>query len=71
PRRRDPGAWDSGLLDPGQSYRFVMEREGLFSYGDVENPGASATIIVDENAPRTLPTLDETKSVIYLPLVVR
>ena len=40
--------WDSGVLEPGQSYRFTVAKAGSVSYADAANPANTATIIVEE-----------------------
>jgi uncharacterized repeat protein (TIGR01451 family) len=42
------GAWDSGLLDPGESYKFKFNALGTYTYRDAANPTATATVIVAE-----------------------
>ncbi|MEZ4674440.1 MAG: GEVED domain-containing protein [Caldilineaceae bacterium] len=44
----DNGAWDSGLLTPGSSYKRQLTQEGTYTYRDSENPAFTATIIVAE-----------------------
>jgi plastocyanin len=40
------GSWDSGLLDPGESYRRVFRRTGSFPYFCTAHPGMRGTITV-------------------------
>ena len=44
----DSGAWDSGLLGPGDTYRRQLQTVGSYTYRDVTNPELTATIIVEE-----------------------
>lgn len=62
----DSGAWDSGLLTPGSSYKRQLSTEGTYTYRDSENPAFTATIVVAKAAEQ--PT---TNSTIFLPLVNR
>jgi quinohemoprotein ethanol dehydrogenase len=43
--------FDSGILDPGQSYSFTFDQPGTYSYFCVPHPFMRGTIIVDPNAP--------------------
>jgi plastocyanin len=40
------GLWDSGLLDPGETYRRVFRRAGTFSYFCTAHPAMRGTITV-------------------------
>ena len=40
-------AWDSGLLDTGDSYTRQITTEGVYTYYDAENPANQATIVVE------------------------
>jgi plastocyanin len=40
------GMWDSGLLDPGETYRRVFRQSGTFSYFCTAHPGMRGTITV-------------------------
>jgi plastocyanin len=40
------GLWDSGLLDPGQTYRRVFRRSGTFPYFCTAHPAMRGTITV-------------------------
>jgi uncharacterized repeat protein (TIGR01451 family) len=56
----DNGAWDSGLLGTGESYKRQLNTVGTYTYGDVTKPGLTATIIVkeaDTNSKLFLPTV--------------
>ncbi|MEZ4832572.1 MAG: GEVED domain-containing protein [Caldilineaceae bacterium] len=44
----DSGAWDSGLLASGATYRRQLNTVGTYTYRDVNNPDLTATIIVEE-----------------------
>ncbi|RME65112.1 MAG: hypothetical protein D6790_02305, partial [Caldilineae bacterium] len=39
-------AWDSGLLNPGESYKRKLTSEGTYTYVDATNPAVTGTIIV-------------------------
>ncbi len=64
----DNGAWDSGLLTPGTSYKRQLMEEGTYTYRDSENPASTATIIV---AKAEVVVQPPTNSVIFLPVVSR
>jgi plastocyanin len=40
------GLWDSGFLDPGESYTRTFNSAGSFDYHDPQHPSATGTIIV-------------------------
>jgi plastocyanin len=40
------GLWDSGLLDPGETYRRVFRRSGTFPYFCTAHPAMRGTITV-------------------------
>lgn len=42
----DNGAFDSGVLTPGQSYHWTAAKTGRFSYGSYLQPGTSGVIVV-------------------------
>ena len=58
----DNGAWDSGLLGSGSTYRRQLNILGQYTYRDSRNPDLTATIIVEE--------VDTTRY-IFLPAVSR
>ncbi len=62
------GAWDSGLLTPGSSYKRQLTTEGIYTYRDSENPASTATIVVAKAEEVIQPP---TTSVIFLPVVSR
>lgn len=57
------GAWDSGLLDASETYKFKFDTLGVYSYRDAADPTATATIIVAE------PVVVEKK--LFLPIISR
>ncbi len=57
------GAWDSGLLEPGETYKFTFTAAGVYIYRYAANPTATATIIVAQ------PVAPEIK--LYLPVITR
>lgn len=63
----DSGAWDSGLLTPGTSYKRQLMNEGTYTYRDSENPAYTATVIVAEKEV-SQPSADV---MIFIPLVNR
>ena len=58
----DNGAWDSGLLQTGESYKRQLNVEGTYTYQDATNPNSTATIIVKQA---------EANNKVYLPVVSR
>ena len=57
------GGWDSGLLEPGESYKLKFDTVGTYIYRDAANPTATATIIV------AAPVMPVNK--VYLPIVTK
>jgi uncharacterized repeat protein (TIGR01451 family) len=55
--------WDSGLLQTGESYKRQFTTPGTYIYQDVNNPDATATIIVEESGA--------VERTIYMPVVSR
>jgi plastocyanin len=47
----DDRLWDSGLLQPGQSFSFTFDNPGTYSYFCTVHPFMQARLIVDANAP--------------------
>ena len=58
----DNGAWDSGLLQTGESYKRQLNVVGTYTYQDATNPNSTATIIVKQA---------EANNKVYLPVVSR
>jgi plastocyanin len=57
-------SWDSGVLGPGESFKVAASANGVFPYGDQEEPLRRGRIVVWPNAP--LPG-----RYIWLPLTLR
>jgi alcohol dehydrogenase (cytochrome c) len=47
--------FDSGILNPGQSYSFSFEKAGTYDYFCVVHPFMRGKVIVDQNAPKPEP----------------
>jgi amicyanin len=47
----NPTKFDSGILNPGQSYSFKFEKAGTYDYFCVPHPFMRGKVIVDPNAP--------------------
>ncbi|MFN8440337.1 MAG: GEVED domain-containing protein [Caldilineaceae bacterium] len=58
----DSGAWDSGLLQTGESYKRQLDTEGTYTYQDATNPTNSAIVIVKKA---------EATQKVFLPVVSR
>jgi plastocyanin len=43
----DDGLWNSGTLDPGESFEFTFDEPGTFAYFCRIHPSMTATIIVE------------------------
>lgn len=56
------GAWDSGALEPGQSYRTTLNAPGSSNYTDPTSSGSTATIVAEART---------TFNRLYLPLASR
>ncbi|HUT99491.1 MAG TPA: cupredoxin domain-containing protein [bacterium] len=41
------GLWDSGFLDPGETYTRTFNTSGSFDYNDPQYPYATGTVIVE------------------------
>jgi uncharacterized repeat protein (TIGR01451 family) len=59
----DSGAWDSGLLQTGESYKRQLNAVGVYTYTDSVNPENMATVIV------ATPQLSDRR--IFLPVILR
>jgi len=48
----NPVKFDSGILNPGQSYSFTFDKPGTYDYFCVPHPFMRGKVIVDPNAPK-------------------
>jgi alcohol dehydrogenase (cytochrome c) len=55
----NPVAFDSGILNPGESYSFTFEKPGTYDYFCVPHPFMRGKVIVDPNAPKPAPKAEE------------
>jgi amicyanin len=51
----NPTKFDSGILNPGQSYSFTFDKPGTYDYFCVPHPFMRGKVIVDPNAPKPAP----------------
>ena len=58
-RRRTRSQFDSGILNPGQSYSFTFDHAGTYDYFCVPHPFMRGKVIVDPNAPAPAPKAEE------------
>ena len=43
------GLWDSGFLDPGETYTRTFNNYGSFDYNDPQYPHATGTVVVESS----------------------
>ncbi|MFN8594511.1 MAG: PQQ-dependent dehydrogenase, methanol/ethanol family [Thermomicrobiales bacterium] len=48
----NPVSFDSGILNPGQSFSFTFDKPGTYDYFCVPHPFMRGKVIVDPNAPK-------------------
>jgi plastocyanin len=41
------GLWDSGFMDPGETYTRTFNNVGSFDYNDPQYPNATGTVVVE------------------------
>ena len=58
----DDGMWDSGTLQPGESYSFTFDEPGDYSYFCEIHPDMTATVTVSEGGGMTTPSPAATMS---------
>jgi|SRR5215211_3749650 len=58
----DDGTWDSGTLQPGESYSFTFDEPGDYSYFCEIHPDMTATVTVSEDGEMTTPSPAATTS---------
>src|SRR5215213_4393626 len=58
----DDGAFDSGTLQPGQSFSFTFDEAGTYAYHCNIHPDMTATVTVSGGGAATSPTASPTAS---------